>query len=604
MAAVIGSLRAILGLDSAEFESGLKKAKVGMNGFIKTAGVGFAAVATAAAAAGVALGVAVKGAIDNADQMGEMAQKVGVSVEALSSLGYAAKLSGADTETLATSLRKLSQNMLAVAQGSTGPVATAFNALGVSVQQADGSLRASDQVLLDVAEKFARMEDGATKTALAVQLFGKSGAELVPFLSQGRDGIAALTAEADRLGITISGTTAARAGAFNDTLDRMRATFDGVVNKIAGEVLPSVNELGAKLSDPQFAASAQAIGLAIVDGMKLAVDSINTVVGALNSLKSAMDWANNHDIFGNEIQRPGGDKTLIEDEFRTRKDALAALGSGGAGWKAGGVDSSFFGGIFGAPASQVVAESQMVADAFVPVIENTKAAASGASALKTAMSEGKAVFEATRTPAEAYGLEVERLNRLLQQGAIDQDTYNRAVAQAQDAFDSAKKAGIDWSSSLSDGFAGVFTSILDGSKNAMDAVGDLTRSLAQMALQQGFKALLGNIFGGGNGGGFLSGIFNIGKNANGTKNWRGGLTMVGERGPELVSLPGGSQIIRNSELNRGGGGGEIYVSATMQVVDGNLVPVITQVSGQVAGQQIKSYDRQLPSRLQEIDMRQ
>ncbi|MES2346112.1 MAG: hypothetical protein V4641_00945, partial [Pseudomonadota bacterium] len=49
----------------------------------------------------------------------------------------------------------------------------------------------------------------------------------IPFLNQGREGIGALTAEADRLGVTISGTTANAAGAFNDTLDRLTATFSG-----------------------------------------------------------------------------------------------------------------------------------------------------------------------------------------------------------------------------------------------------------------------------------------------------------------------------------------------------------------------------------------
>jgi hypothetical protein len=185
LAAVIGALRVDLGLNSAEFQNGLKKASVGLGNFAKTAGIGLAAVATAAAAAGAALSIAVKGSIDNADRMGELAQSVGVSVEALTSLGYAAKLSGADTDSLAMGLRKLSQNMLTVAQGSTGPVASAFNALGVSATNANGSLRASDEVLVDIADKFARMEDGATKTALAVQLFGRSGAELIPFPQSG-----------------------------------------------------------------------------------------------------------------------------------------------------------------------------------------------------------------------------------------------------------------------------------------------------------------------------------------------------------------------------------------------------------------------------------
>lgn len=496
MAAVIGALRVDLGLNSAEFQNGLKKASVGLGNFAKTAGIGLAAVATAAAAAGAALSVAIKGSIDNADRMGELAQSVGVSVEALTSLGYAAKLSGSDTDSLATGLRKLSQNMLAVAQGSTGPVASAFNALGVSATNANGSLRASDEVLVDIADKFARMEDGATKTALAVQLFGRSGAELIPFLNQGREGIGALTAEADRLGVTISGTTANAAGAFNDTLDRLSATFSGVINQITAGVLPSLNEFGAKLADPQFAASAQSIGVAVVEGMKMAIDAINTVVGALSMLQQGMD------AIGIRNNGAGFQKFNTEDEaLSIIKEQLAAGSTSGS-------QGDFYTGIFGSTAQEITASATAVADAFVPVIENTQAASAAASELKTIMDEGRAVFDSTRTPAEAYGLELERLNALLQKGAIDQDTYNRAVLQAQDSFKQAEISGNQLASTLSTGLANVFSSVVDGSKSAVEGVGDLLKSLSSMFISQGFQALIGGAFGGGGGlGGLFSGLF-------------------------------------------------------------------------------------------------
>lgn len=542
-AARIGALHVMLGLDSAQFTAGLAKANSGLSKFASGAKIGLAAVAVAAAAAGTALGIAVKGAIDNADSMGEMAQKVGVSVEALTSLGYAAKLSGTDTDTLATGLRKLSQNMLAIAQGSTGPVAAAFAALGVSAQNANGSLRASDEVLIDVADKFARMEDGATKTALAVQLFGKSGAELIPFLNQGREGIGALTDEADRLGITVSGSTANAAGAFNDTLDRLNATFGGIINQIAGGVLPSLNEFSAKLSDPQFAASAQAIGVAVVEGMKLAIDAINTVVGALSVLKQGMD------ALGIQNKGAGFQKFNTEDEAKAI--ITEKLQSGQTS-----TPTDIYQGIFGATAAEVETSASAVAEAFVPVIQNTQAASAAASALNSAMSAGKAVFEATRTPAEAYGLEVERLNGLLAKGAIDQDTYNRAVIAAQDAFDKADTAGSHLASSLSSGLANVFSSIVDGSKSAIEAIGDLIASLGQLLINKAFEGLIGGIFGGGGG-------FRIPGFANGTNFAPGGLAMVGERGPELVNLPRGAQVIPNNELG-GGASIQINISGSQQ----------------------------------------
>lgn len=494
MSAVIGALRVNLGISTADFEQGLKRVNVSLTGVGKAAAIGFAAVATAALAATASLGVAVKGAIDNADAMGEMAEKAGVTVEALSSLAYAAKLSGTDTDALSTSLRKLSVNMLAVAQGSTGPVAAAFKALGVNVQEADGALRSSDAVLIDVADKFSRMENGAAKTALAMQLFGKSGAELVPFLNQGRDGLAALTAEADRLGITLSTKTANDAGAFNDTLDRLGGTFDGVINQITSAVLPSLNQFGAKLADPQFAASAQGIGLAIVDGMKLAVDAINTVVGTLGALQSAMD------SLGIRNKGAGFQK------FNTVEEAKALLTEQlNAGQTGTPVD--LYAGIFGSTAAAAADSAAQVAAAFEPVITNTQAAAAGASALKTAMSEGLAVFTATRTPAEAYGLEIERLNGLLSNGAIDQETFNRAVLQAQDAFSAVGQVGAQVTSTLQSGFADVFKGLISGTAAAGQAITGLLSRLGDLFINQAFNILFNGVGSGGGIGGFISSLF-------------------------------------------------------------------------------------------------
>lgn len=566
-AARIGALHVMLGLDSAQFSAGLAKASTGLDRFARGAKVGLGIVATAAAAAGAALAVAVKGAIDNADELSKTAQKVGTTTEALSRLNYAASLSDVSLGQLATGLGRLTVGMSQIAQGAGGQAKMALDALGVSALNSAGQLRGSDQVLADVAERFARMEDGATKTALAIALFGRSGADLIPMLNMGKDGLAELAAEADRLGITLSTSTGQAAERFNDTITTLQATFQGVVNKIMQAALPALNDLATKLADPQFAASAQQIGVAIVDAMKMAVDAVNTVVGAFNALQGAMSWMNNNDMFGNPIDRGNGAGKAVQ-RFNTEEEAKAILTDALNSGQTGGPGADFYTGIFGAPAAEVAASAQQVATAFEPVITNTNAAAAGASALKTAMAEGKAVFEATRTPAEAYGLEVERLNALLQKGAIDQETYNRAVLQAQEAFQQAEASGNQWVSSLADNLSGLFGSILDGSKTAMEAVNDLIKSFAQMALQQGFQMLLGNLFGG----------FSLPGFANGTNNAPGGLALVGERGPELVNLPRGSQVIPNNELR--GGGMNVHVSLDNAM----LRAVVTDEAGRVVGQ--------------------
>lgn len=196
---------------------------------------------------GVAVSVAgltamVKSAINTGDALDEMSQRVGVSVETLSVWKPAAEQSGVSGESFEKGLRKLSTTMLEAATGSED-AARGFSAVGVEFKNQDGTLRATDQVLLDLAERFKAMPDGAEKTALAVQLFGKSGAELIPFLNQGRDGINELAAEMQALGVQMSSETAAQAGNFNDALDKLHLATTSIGNQIIASLLPALNDM-------------------------------------------------------------------------------------------------------------------------------------------------------------------------------------------------------------------------------------------------------------------------------------------------------------------------------------------------------------------------
>ncbi len=219
---------------------------------------------------GVAVSVAgltamVKSAIDTGDALDEMSQRVGVSVETLSVWKPAAEQSGVSGESFEKGLRKLSTTMLEAATGSED-AARGFSAVGVEFKNQDGTLRATDQVLLDLAERFKAMPDGAEKTALAVQLFGKSGAELIPFLNQGRDGINELSAEMQALGVQMSSETAAQAGNFNDALDKLKLATTSIGNQIIASLLPALNDMAGGMVE-----SAKQGGTlrAILDGVVL-----------------------------------------------------------------------------------------------------------------------------------------------------------------------------------------------------------------------------------------------------------------------------------------------------------------------------------------------
>jgi hypothetical protein len=139
-------------------------------------------------------------------------------------------------DTLKTGLKGLSAN-LTEARAGLGEGAALFQALGISVEDTAGNLKSSDTILLEIADRFASFEDGATKTALAVKLFGKSGMDMIPFLNQGSSGIRALMQEAERLGLKLSTETAQAAEAFNDNLTALKASTSGLGISLATELL-------------------------------------------------------------------------------------------------------------------------------------------------------------------------------------------------------------------------------------------------------------------------------------------------------------------------------------------------------------------------------
>ncbi|MCD2801251.1 hypothetical protein [Pseudomonas aeruginosa] len=212
---------------------GLTDTAKSVNGVLANLGVGVSLAG---------IGAMIKSSIDSADALDEMAQRTGIAVESLSLLVPAAELSAVSTEKFEAGLKKLATGMLEAATGSEAS-AQKFGALGVAVQDQDGTLRDSEQVLLDLADRFKAMPDGAEKAALAVDIFGKAGAEMIPFLNQGRDGIGALKQEAAELGLQLSADTAAQAGNFNDALDKLKLATTSIGNQIIASLLPALNDM-------------------------------------------------------------------------------------------------------------------------------------------------------------------------------------------------------------------------------------------------------------------------------------------------------------------------------------------------------------------------
>lgn len=201
---------------------------------------GLGLLVSGAVRAGEGLAEIVTKTVETASALNDTSIALGVTTDAIQELGYAAQLNGSSVEGMSDGIRKLSINMAAAAEGSQEAAQT-FRRLGVQITEG-GKLRAADAVLSDIAEKFKDMPDGARKVAAAVGLFGKSGASLIPTLSEGRDGLAALRQEARDLGIVLDTKTIAAGDALGDSWDKLKAAADGLRYTVGGPLLASIKE--------------------------------------------------------------------------------------------------------------------------------------------------------------------------------------------------------------------------------------------------------------------------------------------------------------------------------------------------------------------------
>src|SRR3990167_3683427 len=159
--------------------------------------------------------------IDLGDELNKTSQKIGISVEKLSAYEYAARLSGSSSDELRVALTRLSANMQDAAINKTSEAARTFKSLGVEITDTEGRLRNTNQVFEQLSGKFAAAADGPNKTAAAINLMGRSGAELIPLLNNLKE----VTSEAERTGNVISKDFAEASERFNDSVQRTSSAF-------------------------------------------------------------------------------------------------------------------------------------------------------------------------------------------------------------------------------------------------------------------------------------------------------------------------------------------------------------------------------------------
>lgn len=193
----------------------------------KTAVLGLSAVVAASATA--LYGMASKSA-EATDRIDKLSQKIGLSRESFQEMDFICSQSGMSVESLQGGIKTLTTQIDA---GSAS-----FDKLGVSITNADGSLRSQEEVMFDTLNALQGVENQTEKARIASELFGKAGTELMPMLNGATGSIDAMRQQAHELGLVLDDDAINSGVAFTDMVDQLKRSFGAVTTQIGTEVMP------------------------------------------------------------------------------------------------------------------------------------------------------------------------------------------------------------------------------------------------------------------------------------------------------------------------------------------------------------------------------
>ena len=216
------------------------KLKTGLATAAKVGTAAVAAVGTAAVAAGKQIWDLANKTAQYGDEIDKNSQRVGLSYEAYQKWDYAMQISGASIDSTMIGLKTLT-NTFDDANNGTASAIEKFSRLGLSMEQLQGLSR--EDLFEEVVFALSRVSDETEKAALANDLFGRSGQELMPMFNITEEGLRGLLAEAENYGTIMSDDAVKASAAFQDSLTRLSSAFKGAQNDIVSTLLPSLTQV-------------------------------------------------------------------------------------------------------------------------------------------------------------------------------------------------------------------------------------------------------------------------------------------------------------------------------------------------------------------------
>jgi len=558
--ATLGSLVIELAANTAKLSSDLGRAFVMSENAAKKIKKTFTTALSGIAVGALAheLLASLEAAAKFGDQIARTAEKTGIGTTAIQELSFAAKKAGdIDLESLSTALKKMQVFVSQAASGNKENTKT-LAALGLTIE--DLIALSPDQQFEKLADSVSALKDPADRARASVDLFGRSGTDLLPVLLQGSRGIRAMRQEAEQLGAVLSAEDIEKLREADDSIKKLDASWLGFWRTLAAKATPALEYFfdtlrkglgGATEREQQIEdVNSQIIRLqrTLAGGGArgagiLAPGAKEKIFAEIDQLKAKLDL----------LQNPTPD----EGRQPTRGQGLLAPGFADAAKKnAADVTESL---------SEInvsvkeVTLSQIHNRDVIQQIEDAQRKHN------QELAEGRELYDSLRTPAEAYEDTLAHLNQLLADGAINQDTFARATQAAAAQMDSFAKT-------LKEGLGNALDDMLrTGKFNVRSLVQFIIAELTKKPLLNAINSLvdsLSGLFGGS--GGFLASLFGsaAGAGASGGYTYAGAAAggasfMVGgasgrDRNLVAMSLTRGERV--DVTPAGGVGGGNIYIT--------------------------------------------
>lgn len=246
---------------------------------------GFAAVAAAIVKAEKAMISMTKESAAFADNIITLSMQTGQSTQQLQEFAYASELIDVSVDTMQGSLTKLTNNMQDTMNG-TGNAKASFDELGVSVTNADGSMRSANDVFYETIDALGKVKNETERDAMSMDIFGRSAQDLNPLIIQGSKTLKAYADEAHNMGYVLDDEALSALGAVDDAYQRLQKTQEGVKNQLAVEFAPYLEEFYGDVTTMVKDGGKAIKDSGIVDAFGMLLETVGDILNPMSDLSN------------------------------------------------------------------------------------------------------------------------------------------------------------------------------------------------------------------------------------------------------------------------------------------------------------------------------